>query len=63
MVAEPWPRVDTATLRRLATEAECDPRSLVKLLKGLPVRGVAGHRARRVLKRHGLLRAGGGDCG
>lgn len=51
------PRCDTATVRRLAAEAETDPRTIRKLLEGKPVRGLAAHRARRVLVAAGLLRA------
>jgi len=48
-------RVDTSTLRRLAAEADVDPRSLIRLLRGQPVRGGAGRRGRRVLEAYGFL--------
>lgn len=47
--------IDTATLRRLAVEAEADPRTVARYLRGEPVRGLAKHRIRRVLGEHGLL--------
>lgn len=52
--------VDGATVRRLAVEAECCPRSIIAELRaalgeGPPVRGVAGQRVRRVLRRRGFL--------
>jgi len=52
--------VDGALLRRLAVEAEVDPRSIVVELRSQlgenpPVRGLSGHRIRRVLARHGYL--------
>ena len=47
--------LDAATARRLAVEASVEPRSLLKLLRGEPVRGLAGQRAREVLERYGLL--------
>lgn len=55
--------IDRATLRRLAVEAEADPRSIIAELRaargeGRGVRGLAGHRVRRVLVRAGLLPPG-----
>jgi hypothetical protein len=47
-------RLDKATLREYAVQASCDPRTLEKILGGLPVRGMAGHRARAVLKAAGV---------
>lgn len=52
--------IDRATLRALAVEAEADPRSVIAELRAARgqrqhVRGLAGHRVRRVLARHGLL--------
>ena len=47
--------LDAATLRRLAVQGDVDPRSLRRLLRGEPVRGAAGHRARRVLVESGYL--------
>ncbi len=46
---------DTATIRRLAVEADVDPRSILAVLRRRKVRGMAGHRAREVLSRHGHL--------
>jgi hypothetical protein len=46
--------IDTATVRRLAVEAEADPRSVERRLRGALVRGMAGHRIDRVLAAHGL---------
>lgn len=53
--------VDGATVRRLAVEAEADPRSVVAELRaelgeGPHVKGLAGHRIRRVLVRRGYIR-------
>lgn len=47
--------LDASTLRRLSVLADVDPRSLRRLLRGEPVRGAAGHRARRVLVEAGYL--------
>ena len=47
--------VDTALLRRLAVEADCDPRTLAKMLAGAPVRGAVVRRIQTTLERHGLL--------
>ena len=38
-----------ATLRRLAVRASCDPRTILAIAEGRPVRGMAGERARRAL--------------
>ncbi|MBK8994469.1 MAG: hypothetical protein IPM35_01775 [Myxococcales bacterium] len=48
--------IDASTLRRLAVQADVDPRSLLRLYHGKPVRGSAGHRARRVLIEAGYLK-------
>jgi hypothetical protein len=53
--------LDKATIRRLAVEADVDPRSIVAELRAArgerpPVKGMAGHRVRRVLAEHGLLK-------
>lgn len=46
-------RMDTATIRRLAVEAECDPRSLLREVNEPgSVRGLPGHRIRAVLAKH-----------
>ncbi|MBI5068141.1 MAG: hypothetical protein HZB56_07860 [Deltaproteobacteria bacterium] len=49
------PPLDAATLRRLSVEAEVDPRTILRVLKGLPVRGLPRYRARRVLLGAGFL--------
>jgi hypothetical protein len=46
--------LDTATIRRLAVEADVDPRSVERRLRGERVRGLAGHRIDRVLAAHDL---------
>jgi hypothetical protein len=51
------PRIREAHLRELAVRASCDPRTIEKAFRGKPVRGMAGHRARAVLKEDGLLAA------
>ena len=49
------PGVDKATTRRLAVEADADPRSVQReLQEPNSVRGMPGHRIRRVLETHGL---------
>ena len=55
--------VDLATLRRLAVEADVDPRSIVAELRAARgerdhVRGMAGHRVRRLLAQKGLIQGG-----
>jgi hypothetical protein len=52
--------IDRATLRRLAVEADADPRSVIAELRACRgerphVRGMSGHRVRRVLREHGLI--------
>jgi hypothetical protein len=47
-------QLDTATIRRLAVEAESDHRTVKKRLHGVHVKGLAGHRVDRVLRAHGL---------
>jgi hypothetical protein len=46
--------LDSATLRRLAVEAEADPRSVEKRMRGIRVRGLSGHRIDRVLVANGF---------
>jgi len=46
--------IDTATIRRWAVEADVDPRSIEKRLRGGNVRGMAGHRIDKVLADHGV---------
>lgn len=48
--------IDAGVLRRLAADGDVDPRSLLKLLRGEAVKGMAGRRARKVLMAAGLLR-------
>lgn len=50
-------QIDAATLRKLAVASESDPRSVRRVLAGEEVRGLAGHRVRRVLVEAGLLPA------
>jgi hypothetical protein len=54
--------IDRATLRALAVAADVDPRSIIAELRAERgerphVRGMAGHRARRVLAERGFVRA------
>lgn len=47
--------VDEATSRRIAVEADADPRSVKReLMQPGSVRGMSGHRIREVLERRGL---------
>jgi hypothetical protein len=48
------PKLDAATLRRLAVRASCDPKTIAKAAQGIPVRGLAGQRARVALEEAGL---------
>jgi hypothetical protein len=48
--------LDKATLRELAVLASCDPRTIQRVVRGEPVRGMAGHRALKILKERGLVR-------
>lgn len=47
-------QIDTATIRRLAVEADADHRTVRKRLHGEHVLGMAGHRVDRVLRAHGI---------
>lgn len=49
--------IDAASARRLAVKAVCDPRTIMRVLQGMSVRGDAGNRARAVLVEAGYLRA------
>lgn len=49
-------KVDWATIRRLAVQSDTDPKTIRKLLSGLPVRGSAGKRGRRVLEEEGYIK-------
>lgn len=42
-------------VRRLAVQAQCDPRTIRKLLLGGEVRGMSGDRAYQVLHEAGLV--------
>lgn len=45
---------DSATRRKLAVDAGVDPRTIERVLLGLPVRGMPGHRAREAVKQAGF---------
>ena len=47
--------IDAANARRLAVKADCDTRTIAKVLRGEPVRGMSGQRARNVLVEAGYL--------
>jgi hypothetical protein len=47
--------IDASTLRRLAVQASCDPRTIAAVAQGRAVRGLAGERARAALIAEGLL--------
>jgi hypothetical protein len=46
--------VDTLTIREIAFEAQVDPRSVARELRRERVRGVAGDRIRRALRKRDL---------
>lgn len=46
---------DTAQLRRLAVEAQCDPRTIAKRLAGGDLKGVVRERVDAVLTEHGYI--------
>lgn len=46
--------LDEAMRRELAVGASVDPRTVEKVLRGEPVRGMAGRRARRALEEAGF---------
>lgn len=48
------PLVDELTRREIAVEARCDPRSVLRELRGERVRGVVGERIRRALRARSL---------
>ena len=48
------PHVGAAAVRRLAAEADVDPRTIRRRLRGEPVRGMAAERADRVLRARGI---------
>lgn len=47
--------IDESMRRKLSVDAECDPRTIDRVLLGEPVRGIAGVRALRVLTAEGLV--------
>jgi len=49
------PPIDRARLRQLAVTASADPRTVLRVLRGEPVRGLAYYRIRDVLLAEGLL--------
>ena len=53
------PRVDDDLVGKLAEEADTDPRSVVRRIAGLPVKGRVGARIDRVLAARGVATLGG----
>lgn len=51
--ARDW--LDKASIRALAVQASVDPRTIVAVIEGRPVRGMAGQRARAALIAAGVL--------
>ena len=49
--------IDAATARKLAVKADCDPRTIQKVLRGDAVRSMSARRALSVLVEAGLLQA------
>jgi len=49
-------RIDDALIDAVAAEADADPRSVVRRIAGLDVKGRAGRRIDTVLMRRGLAR-------
>jgi hypothetical protein len=47
--------LEESVARRLAVQASVAPRTIQKIAAGLPVRGLAGHRARAALRAARLL--------
>lgn len=47
--------IDEATARRLSVKAECDPRTLRKVLRGDPTNSMSAKRAAAVLIEAGFL--------
>lgn len=48
--------IDESQARRLAVQADCDPRTIRKALRGEDVKGMAGERARKALREAGMLK-------
>lgn len=51
--------LDWAALRRLATQAKCDPRTIAKVARGEKVVGFPAERARKVLEKEGIAPGAG----
>ncbi len=54
--------IDESTRRKLAVLADCDPRTIDKVILGQPVRGAAGLRALAVLTECGITPLDGQDA-
>jgi hypothetical protein len=50
----PKPSIDPIVARQLALKHSIDVRTLQRALRGEPVRGLAGHRAKEALREAGL---------
>lgn len=48
------PKISAGRIRALAVEGDVHPRTVVRALQGLPIRGLAGDRVLAVLKKHGI---------
>lgn len=44
-------RLDSAQLREIAVEADADPRSVRRVVAGMPVKGMSGQRIKRALQK------------
>lgn len=49
-------KMTDAIVNEIAEEADADPRTVIRALAGLPVRGRAGKRVEQALKKRGLIR-------
>jgi hypothetical protein len=47
--------LDTATVRRLAVEASCCPRTIERVARGERVRGLPFYRAKQALEKEGFV--------
>ena len=47
-------KLETHILRKLAVEADCDPRSVAKIVRGEKLNGTLMSRVLPVLQRHGI---------
>lgn len=54
-MANARPIPEAHVIRRLAVEASADPRTVLRVLQGAPVRGAVRERIDRVLRAHGLI--------